>query len=246
MFEKKLRNRFGATLAVATLFFAGHAASVQASLLPYTSGHADIAVKLDGSKLELHIHADGAVIDGTARFDEEFALDEVSITHSGSPVITRPEGTQWDFTGAAQGEPLYVLPQTENTSLPFLGWATEEVGLASDWTGGITFALVNVTGPAHFSAWQTDGFGTITPWYSTADNTVSNEVTLSIGTHAHANIGFTEIGLYEVTLKAFGTHTTHGELEDTATFTFEVIPEPASLALLAAGGLLMLRRRRRA
>ncbi|MFI4877211.1 MAG: TIGR03769 domain-containing protein, partial [Blastopirellula sp. JB062] len=94
-------------------------------------------------------------------------------------------------------------------------------------------------------ALSTDGF-----------TTSDDEILVSQGGHSHMNFGFSDPGLYELTIEGFGTHDTDGYKSDSATFTFLVggyepaaVPEPASLTLFGLGSICAaavgLRRRKK-
>ncbi len=139
---------------------------------------------------------------------------------------SRPAGTQWDFTGVAAGQPLYILPASQTTGLPYLGFSAEEHSF------DVIYSLGTVTG-GNMSAWIQDGFGTPTPlWSSSSPGSTSanNSLTIPAGSHAHVFLGFSQPGDFAAAITA--------------------VPEPTSIGLAAVGavglaGGAMLRRRRR-
>lgn len=230
-------KRIAASIAVAAL-----AVSAAEAALVYTSGHADLGVAYEGGELDFHLHAEGATVGGVDVDDGEYAADEVVILVSPAAMLTVPV----DFAplGVAAGETIWVLPETENPVLPFLGLATEELS-SGDW-GNITFTLGGVTSPSgagHFALWQTGSFGSILLRMSTADPG-EDGVTMLPNTHSHYNYGFTEPGLWEIEMTVSGTHATDGFKSATETFTFQVVPEPSSVLLAGLGATVFLRRRR--
>lgn len=162
--------------------------------------------------------------------------------------ISRPAGSTWDFTGVAAGQPLFVLPQSQNPGLPFLGIGAEGVA-TSTFVGPINLRLTALSGPGAFSLFKTDAFGAINPFMASADGiTAADTLSVSAGSHVHYAWSFTQPGTYDLTLVASatlpgGTLTT----SDPATFRFVVVPEPSTLGLAviaACGGVAALQRRR--
>jgi surface-anchored protein len=129
-----------------------------------------------------------------------------------------------------------VLPSTENSQLPFLGFGTEEL-TASDWSGNITLSLKAVSGPGIFSIWGTSGFGAPEVKMTTANGIADDDRLLLVaGSHGHYTLGFSAPGDYLVTLKASGNHLIDGlRTSDPATYRFQVIPEPSTWALALTG-----------
>ena len=140
-----------------------------------------------------------------------------------SLALTRPVGTQWDFTGVSSGQTLYVLPTTEVAGLPYLGFSAE------DHVFDVIYTLGAVTGGT-ISAWTEDVLGNPTALWSSSSpsNTLdNNSLAVLAGGHEHVFIGFSQAGEYTAEISA--------------------VPEPSTYALLGlgAGALALLRLRRR-
>ncbi|MGB0343993.1 MAG: choice-of-anchor M domain-containing protein [Coraliomargarita sp.] len=224
----------------------------------YSSGHADIGVALeDGTDFHLHLHAHdegpAAVVNGSPlTAEEEYDAGDVTIVVPLATQASAPNNSAFNnATGVASGNSIWVLPQSSQSGVPFLGIGTEEL-TASEW-GDITFALGTVTSPTgngEFSLYQGDGLGGFDFYFSTADASLTengdNTLVAAAGGHDHFSYGFSESGTWSIELTASGTHSTLGALSDTQTFTFNVVPEPSTYALLlglGALGLSVVRRR---
>ena len=218
-----MHNTAGAVSSTNTLTF-----DVIAAPFQLTGGHADVNLELDGNMFEIGFHTEFTAghtqITGGAPQKNEFGADELQVVVPSGTMITRPAGTEWDATGANSGESLYVLPQTEtaseNAGAVFLGWATEEL-TAANWTGDITWTLNSVTGPGHFSAYESG----LTPTFrmSSADGvSAADSFTIEAGHHEHFNLGFTQPGTYQLNVTASGTHNTLGAVTGTGTLTYVV------------------------
>ena len=208
--------------------------------------HVDLGIGYEAGALELHWHVEEPAPGVEYAPDEAYAFIPLSST------ITRPGGVAWDFTGALDGETLFVAPGTDQTpTVLFLGVGSEEITDGTFQSDSLVFSLDGVTGPGVFSLWQTDGFGTPTAALSSVSGGPTS-FSLTTGGHAHYDWGFTAPGVYELTFTVSGTLV--GEtlpIADTATYTFAVgtaIPEPSSFAALAGLATLALAatRRRRA
>jgi len=218
-----------------------------------TTEHADIGLAEAGG-LGLHWHDE----DNDAEYepDEAYALiDPVAAR------LTRPSGSQWDFLGTAAGNDIWVLPQSQNPNLPFLGVGAEDAdpGTFDFWNPGdsrgantsarwLEFSLVNVSGPGQFSLWQTDGFGGAVVFMSTFSTPgEGNRLFVQEGGHAHYNWGFTAEGTYDITFQVRGfIGGDEVTQQDTFTFSTVAIPEPSTYALLGLGlGVVWLAARRR-
>ncbi len=204
-----------------------------------SSGHWDIAAHEhlhEGEtelELELHNHdlGGGAPLDGST--------------------ITYNFGTnaKTDVTvGASNLGMLWVSPASEveadEMGMPFIGFSAEE--LAAPFTGTVTFTMTGFSytgsGTGNFYMFEdADLF-----FDSTAGPGNYGAFSVNVGQHGHGEFGFSDAGFYEITLVASGNN---GEpvSGDPATFTFDVVPEPSTYALLGlgAGALALLRWRKR-
>ncbi len=200
-----------------------------------TSGHWDISAhEHDGElELELHNHDD----------DIETALDGSTITYNFSN-IDKVGVT----IGASNLGSLWVSPSSEEQAellgMPFIGFSAEE--LTAPFTGTVTFTMTGFSytgaGTGHFFMFEDDDLF----FDSTADPGNFGSFSVNVGQHGHGEFGFSDAGLYTITLVASGNN---GDpvSGDSATFTFDVVPEPSTYALLGlgAGALALLRWRKR-
>jgi surface-anchored protein len=212
----------------------------------YTGGHADIGIAFEDGAFDLHVHADDATIDGAAVSDVEYEASEVTIQVSSLSVLT----SSIDSVGLNSGDTLYYLSQNNpGDSLPFLGIATEELS-SLDFPNGVTLSLGAVTGPTNgnFALWETGNLGSMTTHYSSRGDeftSIANSLSLDAGGHYHYTYGFSQPGAYDIVLTATGT-TGGVEYSDSATYSFNVVPEPSTYALifgLVAIGVSLVRRR---
>lgn len=223
----------------------------QAEITTFASGHGDLGLG-EGSTLELHLHLHEA---GEIAPDEAVIRVPASTCGFVSGYGGRPAGSAWDGIGVAAGESYWFLPQSNSGTggaaalgTPFLGIGGEEItpGVFDDnaFTLTLTGAVMPVGG--NFSLW-TDGLSP-TFYMATVDGISAVDafvLDLDSSDHAHANWGFTVAGTYELTFTV--TAAIDGvEQSDTATYTFQVVPEPSAYAGLAGAGalaLVLLRRR---
>ncbi len=236
-------SRFSSYLTLASIALL---ATVPANAaVVYTAGHADLGVAYEDGAFDFHFHGEGAIIDGVEVEDQEYAASDVIIHASATSMLVLPEGFDMPALGRSAGDTIWVLPWTQEDGLPFLGTASEELN-PSDWVGGITFTLGNVTsssGTGEFALWRYGVSGDVTLDISSL--TGPDSVITQTGSHDHFNWGFTEPGTWTIELTASGQHVTDGLITATETFTFQIVPEPSSALLGGLGivGLLVRRRR---
>jgi len=148
--------------------------------------------------------------------------------------------------GASNLGLLYVSPASEveadAAGMPFIGFSAAE--LLAPFTGTVTFTMTGFSytglGTGNFFMFEDDNLF----FNSTAGLGNYGSFSVDVGQHSHGEFGFSDAGLYNVTLVASGNN---GEPVngDPATFTFNVVPEPSSGALLLAGMVALAGLRRR-
>jgi len=127
----------------------------------------------------------------------------------------QPSDSKFAFLGAGSGKDVWILPQTQQSGILFLGFSGEgtnpsdlgkyletdsRVGATLQW---ITLDLVNATGPGQFSLYQIDSGGNPVVWMDTADGITAEDIAfLGAGGHIHYNWAFTAKGIYEIEMKA--------------------------------------------
>ncbi len=214
--------------------------------LIYSAGHIDIGIAYESGEWEPHVHDE----ENDIEYESDALLFHGDETNSANFKLAAPGAGLFGFLGDA-GDDIFIFPQVEDTSLPFIGIAAEEIDQADFATTEITLELSGFSGPGDFFLYQTDGFGAPSLLYDTTDG-LNDVLTLNIGSHAHYNFAFTAEGVYALTLTAsgflndgFSTLSTSAP----ATFLFGInaVPEPSAFALIAGCmtmGFVAMRRRR--
>lgn len=227
-------------LGLAALLTAGLTAQAQT---PLYTGHTDVGVAYDAeaNEWELHVHDEE---DDTEYFPATDALLMVNYqAHT-----TVPAGAQWSFLGSP-GSSTWILPNTENPDLLFLGIGSEEIEDGVFAGNSLSLTLKNVTGPGQFAMYDFDVFGDPTVRWNSADG-FGDSLTLATGSHSHFNWAFSAPGDYIVTLEAAGISTLNGATSSgDVNYLFRVVavPEPGVTSLAGAGALAgwWVRRKRR-
>ena len=193
-----------------------------------TSGHVDLGVAFEDDSFDLHIH------DGES--DTEYSADEAILQVGTAARTTVPGDARYSFLGVP-GSDTYVLPQVESAELLFLGIGAEEIEGGIFRGDQITFTLRGVSGPGPFSLYSVDGFGSPSVFMNSADGVGPGEsVILNAGSHSDFNWAFGAPGDYTLSFEASGTLVGGGEVfSGPVDYSFSVVPEPSTWALLGLG-----------
>ena len=231
-----MNNPIKTTLALASAF----AFSQLAHGASWTAGHGDLGIGYEDGALEPHWH---------------LGEDNESVTLDGTPGPLGSEGAEYEaneitpvtsLTQSIGGSFYYVFPATENATVPYIGFGTEELS-AGDWNGSLTLSLTGASGPGSFSLFSTDSLGAVTTLMDSSDGfSTVDSITLAPETHTHHTWAFSQTGSYDLTFQVTGDHVSAGAQSASATYGFSVVPEPSTAGLLlgaAALALTVVRRR---
>lgn len=226
----------------------GHA---RATPVSYTAGHADIGLIYDSAapSFAMVYRFDGSAVPTSLRNTTVAPGGIVTVVPNNQTApsqnsLLRPAGSQWDFLGVPAGQRFWYLPAANTTGVPYLGVSADGLGSSANWQGVNPTILLSIVGVSQkplptsvVSAWDFGGAaGSLRVLWSTATNPTTNAMNTFVGSHAHYNIGFSHPGTYQVELQATGTLANGTPVTSPpTTFTFQVVPEPATLSLAALG-----------
>ena len=233
-YAPRLMTALAATLTAACLAIAPSAAWA-GDLAQVVSADEDVAAPGTETTID-HGHVDLGlqVIDGQANFlarDDSAEkpvwreLDDVVFDVSDDAQLTLPEDEAFSFVGADPGSHVWVVPQTEQADVPWLGWNTQAPSLNENVDRGLTMEFIGHQGPGDFSLFlQNGGFEPPQLLWSTAD-AATEGFWVDLGTHTHANWVFTEPGIHQVRVRMTGEgsgDSAGSEVSAEATLTFAV------------------------
>ena len=217
------------------------AATGQAQTLIH-SGHVDIGVGFEDGAFDLHIHDETNDIEYSPPSGPNGAILE--LPDSSSTAVSTD--LKFSFLGAV-GDPLWVLPNTQRADLIFLGFAAEEIEKGIFVGDSVRFHLRNVSGPGQFTVYDFDSFGDPKVVMNTRDGiSQADGFNTPAGGHADLNWAFSAPGNYAVELSVSGTRVEGGQFLESpvVSYSFAVVPEPGTIALLGLGGVAFLLSRR--
>gem|GEM_PF-355911 len=192
-------------------------------------GHADVGLAFEEGKLQFEVHSDD--------LEQHFTPDTALLLVPARAQGTVPVNPAFGFLGTP-GAPVWILPQTGNPHLLFIGLAAAEIPNDTFVNNEVKIALTRLEGPGNFSVYAVNGFGLPDKLFDTSDGiTDADVVTLSTGGHNHINWAFTAPGVYRVRLEGSGALAVDNQPAiTTAEFYFEVITAQVNLTMAPARG----------
>ena len=140
---------------------------------------------------------------------------------SDAAIMTAPNSADYPFLADVAGKPVYVVPQTQNPGVVWLGWNTQDPAVTATIDRGLTMRVGPVSGPGR--AWlflQSGTFGK--PLLLADSGAAPGDVWIDSGTHVHANWAFSAPGTYTATVTFLGTTTAGEAVAATTTLRFAV------------------------
>ena len=140
---------------------------------------------------------------------------------SDAAIMTAPNSADYPFLADVAGKPVYVVPQTQNPGVVWLGWNTQDPAVTATIDRGLTMRVGPVSGPGR--AWlflQSGTFGK--PLLLADSGAAPGDVWIDSGTHVHANWAFSAPGTYTATVTFLGTTTAGEAVSASTTLRFAV------------------------
>lgn len=183
-----------------------------------SAGHIDYATRIVGGKLQSQIGDDTS---GSKIYREPA---ETIMWLKPSSKVTLPSG--YGQVGGP-GTVVWQVPQTQNSTLIWLGWNTESLN-AGNVKGSVTWRLDQVQGPGTVKVYLSGPFGGVQQLVLAG---AGSSYTIPLGVHAHANWAFSKQGIYRLRMTQSATLTNGTRSSDTETMTIAVGDvDPASAA----------------
>ena len=136
-------------------------------------------------------------------------------------IMTAPDSADYPFLADVAGKPVYVVPQTQNPGVVWLGWNTQDPAVTATIDRGLTMRVGPVSGPGR--AWlflQSGTFGK--PLLLADSGAAPGDVWIDSGTHVHANWAFSAPGTYTATVTFLGMTTAGEAVSASTTLRFAV------------------------
>ncbi|MDR1512677.1 MAG: choice-of-anchor M domain-containing protein [Propionibacteriaceae bacterium] len=198
------------------------------------AGHIDLGPKYDDGTWRFLIHDDVAKADADAT--SVWRHPDETVFHVLDPAkLTVPDDPAYEFLGAEPGADVWVVPQTQNPEVVWLGWNTQDPEVMETIDRGVTLSLVGVQGPGVMTTYlQSGSFGEPQLLWDSRQ-AGGQPIWVDVNTHTHANWVFTEPGVYLVELTAEADLIDGTHASDTQRFRFAVgtstAPEDAFAAV---------------
>ena len=176
-------------------------------------GHVDLGPKIVDSKPEILAR------DDSGETPLWRPLDSLVFRVTDSGKLQVPSDPSYSFLHAREGESYWVIPQTQNPRVVWLGWNTQDPELIKVMGSGATMTLGNLQGPGKAWLFLQDGaFGAPTVLYDSSTSSQS-DIWVEANTHVHANWAFSAPGAYALSVRwCFGDKETPQCVSDTLRF----------------------------
>ena len=178
-------------------------------------GHVDLGPRLIDGQWRAGLRHDA---DGGAVWRDP---NQTVLRVSDAAVMTAPDSADYPFLADVAGKPVYVVPQTQNPNVVWLGWNTQDPAVTATIDRGLTMRVGPVSGPGR--AWLFLQSGTFGKPLLLADSAAApGDVWIDSGTHVHANWAFSAPGTYTATVTFLGTTTAGEAVSASTTLRFAV------------------------
>ena len=180
------------------------------------TGHVDIGPRMVDGQWSV------ALRDDSGAYPVWRDPDRTVLRVSDAALMAAPTGSDYAFMGAQAGEQYYVVPQTQNPDVVWLGWNTQDPGVVSAIDRGATMRIGSVSGPGRTWMFLQDGTFGKPRLLVDGQSGQAQDVWVDASTHVHANWVFTAPGVYTAAL-TFSARTTDGQqLSASTTLRFAV------------------------
>lgn len=192
------------------------------------AGHADFGPTLIDGKWKLKIRDDTG--------DEPVWRDPENVVFKlgGNSIIPMPDDAAYSFIGEKPGTKLYVIPQTQNPDVPWLGWNTQEGGVLNKLDRGANLSLEGVSGPGKLHVYLENGNNNPQQLWDSTKGYPQNSW-IETNAHTHVNWVFSKPGIYHVKLTFSGKLKNGRAVSDTRVLNFAVGDNTDPNAALGAG-----------
>jgi len=178
-------------------------------------GHFDFGPLIEGGKLVPRIKDDRSQ-------PPEWVEPSSRVFAVGSAAEMKvPDSPDYSFLGSA-GDTVWMIPQTQISGVPWLGWNTQHESARSEIKGPVTFALDSVDGPGKLGVYLNDSFGGVGAKKFGNMGGFPSSFNVPLNVHEHGNWAFTEPGTYKVTMTLSATLKSGDKVSESATLTFQV------------------------
>lgn len=188
--------------------------TVSTDTVAIARGHVDVGPRIFNDKWTVMARHDADT--GPMWYD----ADNVVIQVVDAAQLPAPEGEDYAFMSDAAS--WYVIPQTENSSVTWLGWNTQDPQVTHQVKRGVTMSIGPVEGPGRSVLFLQDGtFGKPRVLMDSAVEG-THDIWVDVNTHVHANWAFSAPGIYRAAV-TFTAETVDGRsLSESATLRFAV------------------------
>lgn len=224
---------FTAIMAIAAIFmpspFVDEASAATSSQpVMIQAGHADFGPTLAGGHWKIQIRDDTG--DDPVWRDPENVVFKLG----SSSIIPMPNDATYSFIGEKPGTKLYVIPQTQNPNVPWLGWNTQEGGVLNELDRGANLSLEGVSGPGKLHVYLENGNNNPQQLWDSTKGYPQNSW-IEANAHTHVNWVFSKPGIYHVKLTFSGKLKNGKAVSDTRVLNFAVGDNTDPNAALGSG-----------
>lgn len=193
------------------------------------AGHADFGPTLAGGNWKIQIRDDTG--------DEPVWRDPENVVFKlgSNSIIPMPNDSTYSFIGEKPGTKLYVIPQTQNPDVPWLGWNTQEGGVLNELYRGANLSLDGVSGPGKLHVYLENGNNNPQQLWDSTKGYPQNSW-IEANAHTHVNWVFSKPGIYHVKLTFSGKLKNGRAVSDTRVLNFAVGDKTDAQAALPSAG----------
>ncbi|GAA3781901.1 hypothetical protein GCM10022225_82890 [Plantactinospora mayteni] len=172
------------------------------------AGHVDVGPRYVDDRWTLLIHDD-------AQRPVWRSTDQTVLQVSDAARQTVPDDPAYTFLDVDAGERVYVVPQTQQPDVVWIGWNTQDPRVMRDIDRGVTLTLLGVRGPGAMTVYlQSGNFAAPQVLWRSAEPK-PQPLWVEVNTHTHANWVFTRPGVYLVAIQVSADLTSGKQVADT-------------------------------